>query len=92
MKKLFRGTIIQNIVVLADDENDAIKVIRENIREEIMNGGFNISGIQEIKKESDLPSGWNGTELPWGEQDGEYEQFILEILNEDGLYTNSRFK
>lgn len=76
-KRLFRVNCVVDMVVLADNENDAADLAEYHARDEV-NNGLEIWSIVPIEKAEQLPSGWRGA-YPYG---GDGEKMCREIIGD----------
>ena len=65
MKKLYKGSVVIDMVVLAENEEVAKRIMKDNYKDEVAPSEPLISVI-EIKDASGLPTRWNKNCVPWG--------------------------
>ncbi len=77
--KLFKVKVEYETVIRAESKEHIEKYAETYIRE--INDPISAAGVVELKDIKDLPEGWNGQCLPWGERDP-YDRTIEKILKD----------
>lgn len=77
---LYRVDLRVSLVVVADDELEAIVCGLQNAMSEAENVGFDLDGVDEVKRVEDLPDEWRRS-IPWG--GGAQDRTCSQILAED---------
>jgi hypothetical protein len=67
MKKLYRVTIEQDVVVAANTPHDAVDWVRQHHAQ--IDDEASYAAATQIDSVDDLPEGYNGACLPWGDDD-----------------------
>ena len=78
-KKLFHVNLEYDLVVVADDENEAERIAKSVMRDE--SAEATLVSATEMKNKSDIPpGGWEDNCIPWGSED---DDTIGQILEEE---------
>jgi hypothetical protein len=78
--KLYRVDVTYTFVLTAEDEDE--EAVMDALRDGARDEEPDMISHREITKLKDLPYGWDGGSLPWGEQPDGSEKTIQEILDD----------